>query len=243
MASVGKASVFCDTVGTTSGMLRGVKVGSPTVAGPVDKAHLVHRIALGRIDTMEESLTAAWSKADSRAREHLRAGRKPLALQALKERSLLQGRLDELGKYRLQLQSTSGFTATAEIQSIVVEALSASTMMAKEQKVDLEHVDKLAEDMQEVREDIEVSSGLWTVSMRDSLQLVSDAIAAMSLNGGAAVEQDPDLQAELDKLMDEQQDIDVIAVKEQVGCSSTVCPDRRRWRGAGENYLVRRFES
>lgn len=79
-------------------------------------------------------------------------GRKPLALQALKERSLLQGRLDELGKYRLQLQSTSkalavrrkkqpiatlsgGFTATAEIQSIVVEALSASTMMAKEQKV------------------------------------------------------------------------------------------------------------
>lgn len=53
--------------------------------------------------------------------------------------------------------------------------------------------------------------------MRDSLQLVSDAIAAMSLNGGAAVEQDPDLQAELDKLMDEQQDIDVIAVKEQVG--------------------------
>ncbi|KAF4719020.1 hypothetical protein FOZ62_029251 [Perkinsus olseni] len=208
MASVDKASVFCDAVGAASEMLRGVKVGGPTPATPAEKAHLVHRIALERIDTMEESLTAAWSKADGRAREHLRAGRKPLALQALKERSLLQGRLDELGKYRLQLQSTSGVTATAEIQSIVVEALSASTMMAKKQKVHLDQVDQLAEDMQEVRQDID---------------LVSDAIAAMSLNGGtAAAEEDPELQAELDKIMEEQRDIDVVTAKAQVAAAPSV---------------------
>ncbi|KAF4687778.1 cytosolic iron-sulfur protein assembly, partial [Perkinsus olseni] len=73
MASVDKAAVFCDTVGAASEMLRGVKVGGPAAATPAEKAHLVHRIALERIDTMEESLTAAWSKADGRAREHLRA--------------------------------------------------------------------------------------------------------------------------------------------------------------------------
>ncbi|KAF4676721.1 cytosolic iron-sulfur protein assembly [Perkinsus chesapeaki] len=201
MASLNKASVFCEAVGTESGMLRGVKVGSSTAATPAEKANLVHRIAMERIDSMEESLTTAWSKADSRARDHLRAGRKPLALQALKERSIVQGRLDEIGKYRLQLQSSSGMTATAEIQSIVVDALSASTQMAKEQKVSMEQVDRLAEDIQEVQ---------------DEIDMVSDAMAAMTLNTGQPTEEDPELQAELERIMKEQEDIEAVERKAQV---------------------------
>jgi hypothetical protein len=140
-----------------------------------DKAYIVSAIANEKLSNQESSLTTQWNAIDAKLREHLQAGRKPLALAALKERKLVEQRLEEIQIYKLKLAESTSVTQTAVIQQAVIEAISVGNKATKatltcEMNEDFEEI---LEHAQELRNEVTlISQSIATdVDMDDAVLL------------------------------------------------------------------------
>jgi uncharacterized phage infection (PIP) family protein YhgE len=106
-------------------------------------------------------------------RDHLKAGRKPLALAALKERKLIEQRLEEIQIYKLKLAESSTLTQTAVIQQAVIAAINVGNQAAKttiDQSV--EDVEEIIEQAAELRNQVKEISETITGGLTD----IDDAV-------------------------------------------------------------------
>lgn len=155
-----------------------VDADAETPMSPVserDKAYVISAIAAEKLMAQEASLTSQWTAVDNKLKEHLKAGRKPLALVALKERKILEQRLEEIQIYKLKLAESTSVTQTAVIQQAVLEAISvgnkaAQTTMAQTSPEDVEEILEQAEELRnEVKQISEAVAG--SVDIDDAVLL------------------------------------------------------------------------
>ena len=140
-------------------------VDSVDAPGPVtdrDRAYLMSAIASEKLMAQETSLTDQWNLIDAKVRDHLKAGRKPLALAALKERKLVEQRLEEVQIYKLKLAESSSLTQTAVIQQAVIAAINVGNQAARTT------IDRSVEDVEEIIEQAD--------ELRNQVKEISEAI-------------------------------------------------------------------
>ena len=120
-----------------------------------DKAYIVSKAAIARLTDREAELNKRWSNVDTTIREHLKCGRKNLALTALRERKMIEKQIDDVQIYKLKLQETSSMTETAMIQKIVVDAIAETSKAGKATLIGLEkQVQDVVDEATEVREQV-----------------------------------------------------------------------------------------
>ena len=152
-----------------------------------DKAYIMNKIAGDKLLAHEEILSVQWATADAKVREHLAAGRKPLALACLKERKMVEKRIEEIQIYKLKLAESHSVTQTALIQQAVVEALAVGTKAGKEVVTNIDHIGEVLEEAAQLKQEV---------------QAVSDAIGAGVAQDGA---EDEDIFREYEALVTEKQ--------------------------------------
>lgn len=152
-----------------------------------DKAFIMNKIAGDKVLAQEETLSNQWTTADAKVREHLAAGRKPLALACLKERKMIEKRIEEIQIYKLKLAESHSVTQTALIQQAVVEALAVGTKAGKEVVTNIDHIEEVLEE---------------AVQLKQQVQAVSDAIGAGVPPEGV---EDEDILREYEALVTEKQ--------------------------------------
>jgi hypothetical protein len=138
-----------------------------------DRAYLMSAIASEKLMNQETSLTDQWNLIDGKVRDHLKAGRQPLALAALKERKLIEQRLEEIQIYKLKLAESSTLTQTAVIQQAVIAAINVGNQAAKttfDQSV--EDVEEIIEQADELRNQVKEISETITGGLTD----IDDAV-------------------------------------------------------------------
>jgi ribosomal protein S4 len=129
-----------------------------------DKAYVISAIASEKLMAQEASLTTQWTTVDNKLKEHLKAGRKPLALVALKERKVLEQRLEEIQIYKLKLAESTSVTQTAVIQQAVLEAISVGNKAAQ-----ITMAQTCPEDVEEILEQAE--------ELRNEVKQISESVA------------------------------------------------------------------
>ena len=121
----------------------------------MDKAYIVSRSAIDRLTAREEELHKRWSSVDSTVREHLKFGRKNLALTALRERKMIEKQIDDCQIYKLKLQETSSMTETAVMQKLVVDAIAETSKAGIATLTGLEkNVQDVVDEANELREQV-----------------------------------------------------------------------------------------
>jgi hypothetical protein len=144
-----------------------VDADAETPMAPVserDKAYVISAIASEKLMAQEASLTTQWTTVDNKLKEHLKAGRKPLALVALKERKVLEQRLEEIQIYKLKLAESTSVTQTAVIQQAVLEAISVGNKAAQ-----ITMAQTCPEDVEEILEQAE--------ELRNEVKQISESVA------------------------------------------------------------------
>jgi hypothetical protein len=146
---------------------------SPESVTERDKAYLMSAIASEKLMTQETALTEQWNAVDAKLKEHLRAGRKPLALNALKERKMVEQRLEEIQIYKLKLAESSSVTQTAVIQKAVITAIQVGNQATRST------VDQVADEAAEIVEQAE--------ELRNEVNLISQSITGTATDIDDAV--------------------------------------------------------
>ena len=145
-----------------------------------EKAILMYELALEKLSQEETVLAEKWEKAEQKVNEHLRAGRKPLALAALKERKLIEKRIENLHVFKLKLEESTSLTQTAIMQQTVVNALTVGA--AATRAVKIAPATQIAELMHSVEE------------MQDEINSVTHAL-------GSSTPEDSDVLNEYEEML------------------------------------------
>ena len=147
-----------------------------TEVSEAEKAVLMHEIALEKLAGEERSLTGKWTEATVRLQEHLRTGRQPLALAALKERKLIEKRIEDIQIFKLKLEESASMAHTAILHQTVISAIAISSAATKtafsKTAVDdvselMEAVDGMQRRIQEVNDALAPSDELTDESVLD----------------------------------------------------------------------------
>jgi len=141
----------------------------------LDKAYMVSKAAIARLTEREAELNKRWGSVDVTIREHLKYGRKNLALTALRERKMIEKQIDDVQIYKLKLQETSSMTETAVMQKFVVDAIAETSKAGKSTLTSLEQnvhdvMDEAAELRQQVNEIGNIIGGAAQVDDEESLE-------------------------------------------------------------------------
>ena len=138
-----------------------------------DKAYLISEIASEKLMTQETLLTDQWTAVNDKLKDHLKAGRKPLALAALKERKMIEQRIEEIQIYKLKLTESTSVSQTAVIQQAVVEAISIGNKAARTTlQSSVEDVEDIMEQADELRNEVKQISEAITGTETD----IDDAV-------------------------------------------------------------------
>ena len=168
-------------------------------AAPVterDKAYVMSEIAAEKLMTQETSLSDQWALVDKKLREHLAAGRKPLALAALKERKMIEQRMEEIQIYKLKLAESSSVHQTAVIQQAVVQAIAVGTQAARAEMIDIDDTEEILSDAKTLQDHVRDVAHLMAdgESVDDSVLLEYEKLVSQQAEAK---------EMEKDKLIDE----------------------------------------
>jgi hypothetical protein len=119
-----------------------------------DRAYVMSEIASEKLMAQEAALGDQWALSDTKVREHLAAGRKPLALAALKERKLIEQRMEEIQIYKLKLAESNSVAQTAAIQQAVIQAVAVGTQAARTELIDVDDALEILEDAKAVQDQV-----------------------------------------------------------------------------------------
>ena len=121
-----------------------------------ERAKIAQKEALIGLEGAERDLEKKIKVAEMKCHENLSLGRKNLALNFLREKKLLEGKMLDLHQLRLKLAESQTLGDTAKIQQMVVETLksSATAVIKEEISSTASQAEKLACDMQEISESV-----------------------------------------------------------------------------------------
>ena len=161
------------------------KTEETSIVTEMDKAYIVSRAAIARLSKREEELHKRWSAVETTIREHLKYGRKNLALTALRERKMVEKQIDDVQIYKLKLEESSSVTETAVMQKIVVDAISETS---KAGKVTLKSIERNVQDV---------------VDEANELREQVDEVANVISGGVSNLEDDESVNKEYEKMVRE----------------------------------------
>ena len=133
-----------------------------------DKAQVMSRIASEKLIAEESNLTHQWTEADELIKQHLAAGRRALALTALKQRKLIEQRMDEIQMFKLKLAECHSVTQTAIFQQTVIDAISSAASVAN--RISPEEVENVLQEALETRTQVDQVS----LAIGESIKAQSD---------------------------------------------------------------------
>ena len=119
-----------------------------------DRAFIVSRIASEKLMAQESSLGVQWTAADEKIKQHLASGRKALAVTALKERKMIEERMEEIQIFKLKLAECNSLTQTAVIQQAVIDAIAIGCSATKTVATSAEQIEEIIEEATELRNQV-----------------------------------------------------------------------------------------
>jgi hypothetical protein len=131
----------------------------------LDKATVMGELALEKISQQEQNLSTQWTSLDCKVREHIRAGRKPLALTVLREKKLIEKQMDEITLIKLKMNENILLNSKISLNCLIFSALKLSNDAGKISNLSLESVQQVLADSDDLRDSVgEVTAALGTTT-------------------------------------------------------------------------------